>query len=274
MVAYSAVSFTPRDATKAEMGTIRIEADTSVAMADRLVRFTHFQITEASFPTLDKDQTREVVTQIDDAFPDDERVIGLDRVLAAIDRSQIVPKNVEGVKADPPKIFFSKTPAVLVNLDGKAIWSPIKDNDLKYAVNTNWDLFQHEPSSSYYLRVESSWLQAKDLGGPWTPAAALPESFSKLPDDDNWKEVKAAIPGKALDATMTPTVFVSEGPAELILLDGEPKYAPVPNAGSLLWVSNTESDVFRIGSADLPSGSGRWFSAPDFNGPWTFATPS
>jgi len=176
LVAYSAVAFTPSGADKPEMGTIRIEADTAVAMEDRLVRFRNFQITEASFPALDKDKTREVVTQIDNALPDDERVIGLDRVLAAIDRSQIVPKNVEGVKADPPRIFFSKRPAVLVNLDGNAIWSPIKDNDLKYAVNTNWDLFQHEPSSSYYLRVESSWLRATDLEGPWAAAATLPES--------------------------------------------------------------------------------------------------
>ncbi|MET0154033.1 MAG: hypothetical protein ABW298_15685 [Candidatus Binatia bacterium] len=276
MVAYSAVAFTPRDAAKAEMGTIRIEADTSVAMEDRLVRFTNFHIAEASFPTLDKDKTREVVTEIDNAFPDNERVIGLDRVLAAIDRSQIVPKNVEGVKADPPKIFFSEKPAILLNLDGKAIWSPIKDNDLKYAVNTNWDLFQHEPSSSYFLRVESSWLEAKDVSGPWVPAAALPESFSKLPDDDNWKDVKAAVPGEALDPAKAPTVFVSEKPAEVILLDGEPKYEPVPGAGNLLWVSNTESDVFRLGASGpvYYLVSGRWFTAPDFKGSWTFATPS
>ena len=270
MVAYSAVAFTPKDAAKGELGTIRIEADTSVAMAERLVRFTNFQIAEASFPTLDKDKTREVVTEIDKAFPDDERVIGLDRVLAAVDRSQIVPKNVEGVKADPPEIFFSQTPAVLVNIDGKAIWSPIKDNDLKYAVNTNWDLFQHEPSSSFYLRVESSWLRATDLAGPWTPAASLPESFSKLPDDDNWKDVKAAVPGKSLDPAKTPAVFVSEKPAEIILLDGVPKYAPVPGAGNLVWVSNTESDVFRMGSSGpiYYLVSGRWFTAPDFKGPW------
>ena len=70
-------------------------------------------------------------------------MIALDRVLANIDKSQIIPKNVEGVKADPPPIFFSKTPAVLVNIDGDPIWSPIKDNDLKFAVNTNWDLFEH-----------------------------------------------------------------------------------------------------------------------------------
>ena len=73
-------------------------------------------------------------------------MIALDRVLASVDKSQIIPKNVEGVKADPPTIFYSTTPAVLVNIDGDPIWSPIKDNDLKYAINTNWDLFQHAPT--------------------------------------------------------------------------------------------------------------------------------
>jgi hypothetical protein len=272
LVAHSAVTFTPKGAAKAEMGTIRIEADTAVAVEERLVRFTNFQIAEANFPTLDKDQTREVVTEIDEAMPDDERVIGLDRVLAAIDRSQILPKNVEGVKADPPKIFFSQTPALLINLDGKAIWSPIKDNDLKYAVNTNWDLFLHDPSKTHYLRYETSWLQANDLAGPWTPAAALPPSFSKLPDDDDWKDVKAALPGKKLDPSKVPTVFVSDEPAEILLLDGPPKYQTA--AGALLWVSNTESDVFRLGEqgAVYYLVSGRWFSAPDFQGPWKFAT--
>ena len=95
-------------------------------------------------------------------------MIALDRVLATVDKSQIIPKNVEGVKADPPKIFFSKTPAVLVNIDGEPIWSPIKDNDLKFAVNTNWDLFQHAPTKTLYLRNDAVWLKATDVKGPWT----------------------------------------------------------------------------------------------------------
>ena len=43
----------------------------------------------------------------------------------------------------------------------------------------------------------------------------------------------------------------------------------------LLWVSNTESDVFRLGKTGpvYYLVAGRWFSAPDFTGPWTFATP-
>ncbi len=106
-------------------------------------------------------------------------------------------------------------------------------------------------------------------------AGPLPESFAKLPADENFKEVKSKVPGKKVSADKTPKVFVSLIPAEMILLTGEPKYVPVTGAGSLQWVSNTTSDVFRMG----PAGpvyylvAGRWFSAPDFTGPWTFATP-
>ena len=216
---------------------------------------------------------REIVAEIDRAIPDDERVIALDRVLANLNKSQIVPKVVEGLKADPPKVFFSKTPAVIVNIDSEPIWSPIKDNDLKYAVNTNWDLFQHTPTNTYYLRNNDTWLKASDLNGKWAPAGTLPASFSKLPAEDNWKDVKANLPGKAVKAAAVPKVLVSTQPAELILLRGEPNYLLVSGT-TLLWVSNTDSDVFRLGKTGpvYYLVAGRWFSAPDFTGPWTFAT--
>ena len=275
MVAFSAVSYRAKTGDKPALGTIRLESNTRVALTERLVSFTPLKIVEANFQTLSKEQIREVVATVEKALPDDERVIALDRVLANLDKSQIVPKSVEGIKADPPTIFFSKTPAVIVNLDGEPIWSPIKENDLKFAVNTNWDLFQHVPSNTYYLRHDASWLKAADVKGPWTTAGALPESFKKLPAEDNWKEVKASLPGKPLTAAAVPKVFVTFTPGELILLTGEPSYRAVQGTG-LLWVSNTESDLFRAGrsGAVYYLVAGRWFSAPDFNGPWTFATPS
>jgi hypothetical protein len=111
--------------------------------------------------------------------------------------------------------------------------------------------------------------------GPWSPAGTLPDSFKKLPADENWTDVRASLPGKPLAASAVPKVFISTRPAELILLTGPPKYAAVPNTG-LLWVSNTDSDVFRMGrtGAVYYLVAGRWFSAPAFTGPWTFATPS
>ena len=275
-VLYAAVSHTAKGAKTPAIGTIKVESDTSVALDERLVSFSEFKITESSFPTLQRDQLRSLVAEIEASVPLEERVIALDRVLANVDMSQIVPKNVDGLKADPPPIFFSKAPAVLVNIDGDPIWAPIPQNDLTSAVNTNWDLFEHGPTKTYYLRHEKIWLKATDVKGPWAPAGTLPGSFAKLPADDNWKEVKTSLPGARVSASQAPTVFVSLTPAELILLRGEPSYLAVEGAPQLLWVSNTDSDVFRMGLKGPVYFlvAGRWFSAPDFTGPWTFATPS
>jgi hypothetical protein len=275
LIGFSAVSYRATSTDKPVLGTIKLEADTTVALTERLVSFHKMRIAEANFQTLPRERVREITAEIDKAMPADDRVIALDRVLANLDKSGIVAKSVEGVKADPPTIFFSKRSAIIVNLDGEPIWSPIKENDLKFAVNTNWDLFQHTPSNTLYLLNAGSWLKATDVNGPWTAAGVLPASFKKLPADDNWKEVKAALPGKTLSALSLPRVFVTLKPGELILLTGEPRYTPVQGT-QLQWVSNTDSDVFRMGTKGLVYYlvAGRWFSAPDFTGPWTFATPS
>jgi hypothetical protein len=275
MIAMSAVSYVAKGEQKPAMGTIKLQADTSVALTERLVKFSTVKVTETNFQTLSKEQTQEIVGQIEQAIPKEDRLIGLDRVLAQVDKSLIAPKNVDGLKADPPQIFVSRTPTILVSFDGEPIWSPIKDNDLKFAVNTNWDFFEYSPTKTYYLRDDASWLKATALGGPWTPAGKLPDSFKKLPaDDDNWKEVVLNLPGKAL--TRPPKVNVTTTPAELLLIDGDPRYVPVPGT-SLWWVSNTESDVFRLGETGpiYYLVAGRWFRAPNINGgDWKFATPN
>jgi hypothetical protein len=273
LVALAAVSYRDQTTTKPLLGTVKIEADTKVSLDERLVSFSAMKLTEANFASMAKDRVAAITAAIDKAMTGDDRVIALDRVLANLDKSGIVPRNVEGVKADPPAIFFSTTPALIVNLDGEPIWSPIKDNDLKYAVNTNWDLFEHGPTKTVFLRNEGTWLKASDVKGPWTPAGTLPDSFKKLPAEENFKEVKANLPGTPLKTA--PQVFVTFTPGELILTTGAPSYLLVPGT-KLLWVSNTESDVFRLGKTGpvYYLVAGRWFSAPDFKGPWTFATQS
>ncbi len=274
MTLYAAVAYEAKDATTPAFGSVKAEVETKVALDERLVEFSVVKVTDSSFPSLGKEQVQEIVEQITAGIPQHERVISLDRVLAAVDRSQIIPKNAAGVKADPPVVFFSKTPAVLLNVDGEPVWSAIANNDLKYAVNTNWDVFQHPSTNTLYLRDGAAWLKASTIQGPWTVSSHLPGSFTKLPSDDNWKEVRSAIPPQP-NPKGASKVFVSLKPAELILLKGEPQYVPVGKT-DLLWVSNTDSDVFRLGAngSVYYLVSGRWFSAPDFSGPWTFATPA
>ncbi len=165
MVAYAALAYTAKGATTPALGTVTLEADTSVAVDERLVNFSNVKLTATRFSSLPNDQLREVTATLTQDVPQGALMIALDRVLARLDKSQIIPRNVVGVKADPPTIFYSTSPAILVNLDGDPIWSPIKENDLKFAVNTNWDLFQNEPTKTFYLRDNQSWLSATDVKG-------------------------------------------------------------------------------------------------------------
>ncbi len=87
---------------------MQVEANTKVSLSERLVSFADFKITEANFSTLPKEQTQEIAKEITDGFPEQQRVIALDRVLEMVDTSSIIPRNVDGIKADPPVIFFSK----------------------------------------------------------------------------------------------------------------------------------------------------------------------
>ncbi len=196
--------------------------------------------------------------------------------MRSLDKSQIIPKNIDGVKADPPVIFYSTSSAVLVNIDGEPIWSPIQQNDLKFAVNTNWDLFQDEPSKAFYLRHDSSWLVASELNGPWKAAGKLPESSSQAAERRELEGSESGDSGPhAVGVDDAEGLRQSRQPAELMLLQGPANYLSISGT-KLLWVSNTESDIFRLGKSGpvYYLVAGRWFSAPDFTGPWTFATTS
>jgi hypothetical protein len=271
IIAWSAVAYQAKGAQQPALGTIKIEANTDVAVPERLVHFSDFQITNINFAKLSKDQVQQLLVDLIDVLPDSERIMSLDRVLAGVDKSQIVIKNAEGLKADPPPIFYSSKPAILVNIDGEPIWSPITGVDLVYAVNTNWDLFKQASGDTLYLRYDEVWVTAPTLKGPWKPVKKLPDTFKNFPADSNWTDVRKNVPGKKASDDLV--VFVSLKPAELIAFDGDPKFEPVKGT-RLLWVSNTETDLFELGEKGpfYICVAGRWFWAPDMDGPWTFAS--
>ncbi len=275
IVAWSAVSYVPTGAKEPAVGTIKLEGPTSVSVDEKVVRMD-LRITEYNFKTLSPDQVKTLVAEVQ-SRPMNERVIDLARVLAYVDASPLKVREAENIKADPPMVYWAPAPAILVNLDGDPVWGTIEGLDLRYALNTNWDLLEHTPSKMFYLRYNLSWLQASAVTGPWSPVKGkLPESFTKLPANDNWNEVRNSVPGKKLSNKEVPKVFVSTNPAELIVLEGSASYLKVEGAPTLLWVNNTEADLFRMGlNGDYYFlVAGRWFKAATLDGPWTFATPT
>jgi hypothetical protein len=268
-----AIAFSAPGAEAPSLGTFEIESATEVDLETRLVRMSSVRIIRHRFPSLDEATSQKLLAKLEELLPKDELIVALDRILASLERAEVELQAVE-TKTTPPKIIVSQKPAVLVILDGKPIWSPIEKNDLQFAVNTNWDLFQLPSASTFYLRDDDAWYKASKLEGAWSPAGKLPKKFKKLPkDNDNWKDVRANLPGRKIKPEEVPLVYMSEVPAELILLAGEPRLAMIEGT-ELLWVTNTESSLFLHGpeSRFYYLVSGRWFRADDLGGSWSFAT--
>jgi hypothetical protein len=275
--AYAAVMVTPPGKDEPVPGAIQLTAETDVHKDTRTVFFHDFELASVRFPTLEgttEEQLKEIVRS---RFPKQPVAVSLDRVLAQVERSNV---RVREVKLDdtPPKIFVSTEPAVLVLIDGETAWVPVggKAEGLSYAANTNWDLFKFDKKKkkhkAYYLRDRQVWLGADELEGPWGPARKLPKPFKKLPMSPNFKDARVAVPGDKLEPEDVPKVEVVHEPAEMIVIEGEPKLVPVPDS-PILWIENTEADLFR----HIDDGryyylvSGRWFRTEELDGEWSSA---
>jgi hypothetical protein len=264
-----AVALTPAGGEKPLYGALWIEADTQTNMETRTVLVSNLKIVRGQFPSLDEETEQEVMRQVSELTPDVTKNISLDRLLANLQRTKALAREVP-VATTPPVIYYSQQPAALLLLDGDLALAPIDGTDLLYAVNSNWDLFFQKAGSRYFLLVEQLWLAATDMKGPWTAAGKLPESFSRIPAEDSWKAVRKQVVEGAVDSFRPPPVFTSTVPAELILVDGAPEMTPIPGT-TLLYAANTDADLF----LDAGDGhyyylvSGRWFRAKKTEGPWS-----
>ena len=267
-----AMSYASTGNAAPEVGIARFIAQTETDLESGLVRAHSIVFDDVTFPALSETESEALATELKRHTDGSELIVELDRMLADLERAQS-PVRPQNINTEPPAIFFSETPAILVQFDGAPVVSPVAENtEVKQVLNTNWDVLQEPGTERWYLRVDGYWLSARTLSGPWS-ARPAPDVFLELPDDDNWREMRSNIPGPFV-GSQVPPVFTSETPAELILTEGPPALSPIPNS-RLLMVTNTESDLFlsRDDGKFYFLVSGRWFSSDDLSsGQWTFAT--
>jgi hypothetical protein len=230
-----AVAVTPAGEDDPVYGVAEFTSDTDPNLELRVVAVENTEITVTSFPVPDAKRREQLDAVVRSTAQHRTHYVPLDVILTYIAPNASVPEE-KGLSFDPPPIFYSSTPAIIVMTDGEPLLAPLPDTKLQYVVNTNWDLFRYK-DKEWYLRNEDRWLKNKTLSGDWRYDNSLPSDFKKLPDDGNWAEVKAANPPAKGDSS-EPTVFVSDRPAELILIDGTPDYRTtnilLPRIGTLV----------------------------------------
>jgi hypothetical protein len=260
---------------KSHVGVLTVQLQSAVNMDDHTVFLSNPQITSISFPSLDPATTAQL-DQLMATFlnPAATFTISLDRLVASVKKSKTPP--VAEVQNNPPAIFISMRPAILLMVNGAPTTAPIANSNIQFIVNANWPLFVEQGSSTYYLFDGKGWLTCASLQGTWTPTNQLPKQMSKVPENSNFTSLKGFIPPPPGSAASFPQVYYSATPAEIVVFGGQPQWTPIPGT-QLSYASNTDSTVFKY----APTGafyfltSGRWFtSTSPLLGPWTFATYS
>ena len=109
-----------------------------------------FTITKTHFPNIDDEIATKAGNLVAGALPvGGSMIMALDRLVADLEAgSQNVPE--VDVNLDPPPIFYSDQPAILLGFMGEPSFKPVEGvDDLMFAVNTNWDLLLDVSTSTY-----------------------------------------------------------------------------------------------------------------------------
>jgi hypothetical protein len=267
-----AFSLTPAGGREA-VGVGTLHSNTEIDNDNKIVLLTDLKIVHSNFPSLDPQSAAKMGELLQTFLPPSVH-ISLYRLVASVPENK--PPSEAPLKNDPPQIFVSYRPAILLEVGGQPIRTPIENIKLEYVLNTHWRLFFDKSQHAYFLLVGQLWLRSNDLRGPWSAAATLPQEMATLPGQPQWEDLKDVVPPAAADpSAIIPQVFYSERPAEVILFNGQPKFVQIAGT-QLKYAENASSYVFLYAPTKhfYYLTAGRWFAASSLSGPWTFATPT
>ncbi len=281
---HAAISIAAPGSKEPTFGVLFATAKTDVDKTTRLVELEKIQITKVSFPSAPAASDAYLAMLRKALLTKKTITVALDKLEANLAILQAQKKgDAVAIQNNPPKIIFSSVPAILVLIDGEPAFRPVKGGDLERVINTS-PIVLKDKSGALYLHVFDGWLQASALAGPWAVAKNAPKSLDHalkqildakagdpltggVPDNPDAKNVKQP----TLKTGPVPVVYVATSPTELVVTDGSPDYLPISGT-QLLYVKNTTGRVFKS-IADQKTYvlfSGRWFSAPGPEGPWSF----
>ena len=277
--AYAAVSVENKSRKETKYGVVSFTARTEVDKVNRQVTLDNFQITKLQFPTM-KDREAEYQAFLQSKLPAKTKVIALDRLETALEASNAA-RDIKGlpVNNDPPRIIFTTKPALLVLIDGPPKFRDIGGTDLQLALNTRSTIVLDGQKGKYYLNVMDGWMEASDLEGAWSYLSKPPKDLQEITKGIQERQKARAEEGttppslkQANKEGKIPTIFVSLGPAELLVIDGAPQFERIPEA-NLEYIKNTTANIFRDPETSdyYILLAGRWFRGKSLEGgPWTF----
>ena len=244
-------------------GVIWFTEEVQVDRDSLTVTARNFDVTKVRIPNITADQATRYEALVESHAARWDLSGSLEELQAGLAAAQKERASVADLDNAPPKILFHNRRAILVVYDGEPALEPIEGSHFQRVVNTPYAVVFDPRHRFYYLNGANLWYRANDPLGPWSDIPDPPAAIREIVPPDT--AVYDQVEGPA------PEVLTATEPTELIATDGPPRYAPLVD-DELLYITNTESDVFREVSTQslYVLISGRWFRAPSTEGPWTF----
>jgi hypothetical protein len=253
VTARSAVSVTMKDNPEPVFGAAWYDATVATDRDNRTVQYQEVKVTDVKFPDATPEQEEKFKEVVSREMSGWKLQGSLDRLLTTLELADKEEKISSQLNNNPPVIFYSEQPAVLLLIDGKPILKPVENSEIQQVVNTAFQIFFDPSSKLFYLKGDPQWFSSSDVMGPWQVSAQVPGTVDRL--GSSVDSTVSSAPGSA-----PPKIFVSTEPAELIQVTGAPEWATVPGT-DLTYLKNSETPLFRQqpGNAYYALLSGRWF---------------
>jgi len=265
----SAVAVTPPGSNAPIYGVFWMKARADVDKAARLVTLNDITVTRAKFPSAPNLQSA-YLALIRKHVPLVSKTIALDHLEAEYAISEAVKKaRAVPVKNDPPRIIYSTTPALLVLIDGPPVFRAIPDLNLERVINTRALILKL--ADHVYLYASDHWYESDSVDGIWNVAPSPPATLEAARQTEVASQNVDLMPPSTNAASVTPTIYLSTIPAELIQTEGAPNLVPIEGT-DLMEVQNSDNALF-LSDSDQRYYillSGRWFKSTLLDGPWEF----
>ena len=276
--AYAAVAVKSQGQSDKSYGVIWFTARTEIDKVNRLVALDGVRLTRMCFPSL-VDNGMEYLGAFQTSMSE---TIPLDVLKTSLIVTKVDNQTKYQLENEEPHIIFSTRAAFLILIDGDPVFRTV-DQNLQIVTNTSALIFFDRERQIYYVALMDGWLQAPAKTGQWSLAEHVPtKSLDTLRRGAHLDGHSRPLgnPKQSLKQVFKegriPTVYLSTVPADLLLTQGRPKFAPIAGT-NLLYVENSGNDIFLDNSKQLfyVRVSGRWFISKSLqNGPWSYVPPN
>lgn len=274
----SVISLLQNGQTEPVFGTFWAVATVDTDRDNRRLSVVSVHVPNVKFPnSVDANTISFVKTTLESQLPAVENDLPLDAILTSLDESKTEKKLSKDLNNKPPKIYYASNPSLLVTIDGAPKLKHNNDWDVDAVVNTPFTIVKNK-DGNYYLYGGKKWYRANDALGPYSFASDIPANLQKIATAVN--NASNADPGysdsaaNALANTVL-DIIVTTQPAELIQTKGDPHFTAIEGT-SLQYADNSENDIFidQDNQQYYVLLSGRWYTSPRLDGPWTYVSSS